>query len=84
MTNLIALSSNQTAWLITLGAGLVVLLVVLALLETLRRTVLKVDETVWDAWEAGKRVEHNTVMIYLLKRTRERGSELVEELGNHR
>lgn len=84
MTNLIALSSNQTAWLITLAAGLVVLLVVLALLETLRKQVKKVDTTVADAWQAGKRVEHNTVMVYLLKRTRERGSELVEELGNHR
>lgn len=84
MTTLIALSDNQTAWSLTLVVGLVVLLVVLALLEALRRAVSDVNLVAREAWEAGRHVEFNTFMIYLLKSTRERGAELVEELGHHR
>ncbi len=84
MTTVLALTSNQDAWLVTLAAGLVVLVVVGALLEVLRRTVLVVEETVAEAWEAGRRVEHNTIMTHLLKSTRERGAELVQELEHHR
>jgi len=84
MTTVIALTDNQTAWSITLVVGLVVVVVVGILLELLRRTVLGVDVAARDAWEAGARVEHNTLMIYQLKSTRERGGELVEELEHHR
>lgn len=83
MNTVIALSANQTAWWITLAVGLIVAIVVAVLLEMLRRTVLGVEQSVSDAWDAGKRVEHNTVMTYLLQRTRERGTELVDELGYH-
>lgn len=84
MTTVIALTANQTAWLFTLVAGVVVLVVVALLLEMLRRTVLKVEASVLEAWEAGRRVEHNTIGTFLLKSTRERGAELVEELEHHR
>ena len=83
MNTVIALSSNQTAWSITLVAGLVVALVVWALLELLRRSVREVEETVRGVWEAGKGVEGNTIMIHALKSTRERGAELVQELEHH-
>lgn len=84
MTTVIALTDNQTAWSITLVVGLVVAIVVWILLEVLRRTVLKVEVAAREAWESGRQLEHNTFQTFLLKSTRERGAELVEELGHHR
>jgi hypothetical protein len=63
--------------------GFVVLLVVIALLEILRRTVLKLNDDIWDTWVNGKAVVKNTAMTYLLKNTRQSGEELVKELDNH-
>jgi uncharacterized protein HemY len=80
----IALSTNQTAWVITLIVGLVVALVVWALLEILRRTVLEVERAVDDVWTMGKRVAQNTQTSHLLLTTKERGVELLEELEEHR
>jgi hypothetical protein len=80
----IALSTNQTLWWITLGVGLVVALVVWALLEALRRTVNEVDRAVDDVWTMGKRLAQNTATSHLLATTKERGGELLEELGEHR
>jgi uncharacterized protein HemY len=80
---MVAMSDNQNAWLITLIAGVVVLLVVIALLEGLRRSVLKLNEDIWQTWVNGKAVVRNTAMTYLLKNTRDSGEELVEELNNH-
>lgn len=79
----LAMSDNQSAWLLTLAAGAVVLLVVIALLEGLRRTVLKLNEDIWQTWVNGKAVVKNTAMTYLLKNTRDSGEELVEELNHH-
>ena len=84
MTTVIALSSNQTAWSLTLVVGLVVLLVVLALLERLRKAVIVVEKNASAAWESGRAVEGNTIMTFLLKSTRERGAELAEEMKYHR
>jgi ABC-type protease/lipase transport system fused ATPase/permease subunit len=81
---LLALSTNETAWLITLGVGLVVALVVWALLEVLRRTVLEVDRAVTDVWTMGKRVAQNTQAAHLLQTTKARGGDLLEELEHHR
>ena len=80
----LALSTNQTAWWITLGVGLVVALVVWALLELLRRTVNQVQEAVSDVWTMGKRVAQNTQTTHLLQTTKARGVELLEELNEHR
>jgi hypothetical protein len=82
-TTVIALSDNQSAWLYTLIAGVVVLLVVIALLEGLRRAVLKLNEDIWQTWVNGKAVVKNTAMTYLLKNTHDSGEELVEELSHH-
>jgi len=79
----LAMSDNQSAWVITLVAGLVVLLVVIALLEGLRRAVLTLNEDIWRTWVNGKAVVKNTAMTYLLKNTRDSGEELVEELNHH-
>jgi uncharacterized protein HemY len=82
-TIIAALSSNQSAWVYTLVAGLIVLLVVIALLEGLRRTVLALEEDIWETWVKGKAVVKHTGTTYLLKNTRDSGEELVDELGHH-
>ena len=83
ITVLAALSDNQNAWAITLGVAVVVLLVVIALLETLRRTVKTLGDDLWQTWVNGKAVVKNTATTYQLKNTRDSGNELVEELRNH-
>jgi len=77
------LSDNQNAWVITLVVGVVVLLVVIALLEILRRTVVKLNDDLWRTWVSGKAVVKNTATSYQLKNTRQAGAALVEELRNH-
>ena len=78
----LALSSNQKAWVATLIAGVVVLLVVIALLEGLRRAVLSLNKNIWSTWVNGKAVVRHTGTTYLLKNTRNSGEELVDELGH--
>jgi hypothetical protein len=84
METVVALSTNQTAWWISLGVGLVVALVVWGLLEALRRTVVEVERAVDDVWTMGKRVAQNTSTSYLLGTTLERGGELLGEVEEHR
>jgi hypothetical protein len=83
ITVVATLSDNQNAWAITLGVAVVVLLVVIALLETLRRTVKTLGDDLWHTWVNGKAVVKNTATTYQLKNTRDSGNELVEELRNH-
>jgi hypothetical protein len=78
------LDANERAWVITLAVGLVVALVVTALLEILRRTVLNVEKGVDDVWTSGKLVAQNTQTTHLLQGTRAGGLELREELERHR
>ena len=80
----VAMSTNQTLWWITLAVGLVVAVVVWILLERLRRAVDQVDRDVDDVWTMGKRVAQNTSTTYLLQTTKARGVELAEELERHR
>jgi uncharacterized protein HemY len=80
----VALSTNQTAWWITLAVGLVVLLVVWALLELLKRSVLEVDRSVDELWTMGKRLAQNTATTHLLGTTKARAGELLEEVEQHR
>lgn len=72
------------AWWITLAVALVVVLVVWALLEQLRRTVKAVDQSVDAVWENGKRLAQNTQTAHLLQGTNAHGRELLEELEQHR
>ncbi len=80
----IALTSNQTAWWITLAIGLVVALVVWGLLGALHRTVRQIDNDVSELWAMGQRVAQNTQTSHLLGATVARGTELVEEVEHHR
>ena len=83
MTTFMALSENQSAWVYTLAAGFVVLLVVIALLEGLRRTVKTLNDDIWTTWVNGKAVVKNTATTYQLKNTRDAGEALAQELGHH-
>ena len=83
-TTMLALSDNQSAWVGTLVVGFIVLLVVIALLEALRRSVNKLGDDIWSTWVNGKAVVKNTAMTYLLKNTHDSGDELANELANHR
>ncbi|HVF78380.1 MAG TPA: hypothetical protein VNA28_08780 [Solirubrobacteraceae bacterium] len=77
------MSENQDAWVITLIAGFVVLLVVIALLEGLRRAVVRLNDDIWSTWVNGKAVVKNTATTYQLKNTRDAGEKLADELSNH-
>lgn len=81
---MLALSANQSAWVTTLIAGVVVLLVVIALLEGLRRAVVALNADIWQTWLSGKAVVKNTATTYSLKNTRDSGEKLADELSNHR
>jgi uncharacterized protein HemY len=83
VTTVLAMSENQSAWTATLVAGFVVLLVVIALLEGLRRAVVALNADIWKTWMSGKAVVKNTAMTYQLKNTRDSSNDLVDELGNH-
>ena len=80
----LALSTNEGLWWLTLAVGLVVALVVWGLLERLRRSVAEVETSVDRTWTMGKRVAQNTSTTYLLTATKERGGDLLEELEHHR
>ncbi len=79
---IVGLSSGVTiAWWIALGVGLVVALVVWALLEILRRSVNAVRDGVDAVLSLGGQVAQNTWTVQLLRATKARGVELLEELG---
>ena len=81
---IVALTNWQIAWWVTLGVLLVVAGVVWLLLELLRRTVRDVESRVSAIWAAGKGVAQNTQTTHLLQTTVARGSELAEEVEQHR
>ena len=84
MSEILALSDGVAiAWWVAVAVLLVVAVVVWALLEILRRTVLEVDRGVTAVWTMGKRVAQNTQTTHLLGTTRARGVDLLEELQRH-
>ena len=77
----IALTSGvTTAWWITLGVGLAVALVVMTLLELLRRAVHQIRRGVDDVLSTGGRLAQNTWTIQLLRTTNDHARELLGEL----
>jgi len=83
IVTVLALSENQSTWVYTLIAGAIVLLVVIALLEGLRRAVVKLNNDLWRTWVSGKAVVAHTATAYLLKNTHDSADELAEELSHH-
>jgi len=58
-----------TVWWISLGIGLVVIVVVAVLLTLIVRTARQIEGAAADIWTVGQRIANNTVHIPLLHRT---------------
>jgi hypothetical protein len=84
MSDVVAMSTNETLWLVSLGVGLVVAIVVWILLEVLRRTVNAVEAGVNEVWTMGKRLAQNTATTHTLLTTDARTGELLDEVNRHR
>ncbi len=82
--SMLAITTDQTLWWITLGGGLLVAILVLILLEALRRTVVRIDHNVTAVWSMGKRLAQNTQTAHMLETTKDRGAELREALERDR
>lgn len=80
----VAITTGQTLWWITLGVALGVALLVWLLLELLRRTVVDIDRAVHRVWTAGKHLAQNTQTTHMLTTTKRRSEELVAELERQR
>ena len=78
---MLALTWAETAWWVTLGAGLVIAAVVWALLELLRRSVHDVRRGVDDVLSIGGQLAQNTWTVQLLQTTKARALELRDELN---
>ncbi len=72
---------DQVRWLATVVGGGVAVAAVAVLLETLRRSVLRIDAAVDRAWTAGKLVAQNTQTGHLLQGTTARTAALRDQLG---
>ena len=80
----VALSaSEKTAWGITLGLGLIVLLAVIVLLTFLLRFVQDIDRGVMGVWETAKRVAANTATTWQLNQTAAALEEIKKEALTH-
>jgi hypothetical protein len=82
--SLASLSSGvETAWWISLGVGLVIAVVVVALLQTLLASVKKVERNVAGLWETATTVARNTATTWLLGETANTLDRLQEEALRH-
>lgn len=73
----------ETIWWITLLVGLVVAIVVVALLQTLYRSVKRIETNVIALWEQATRVARNTATTWLLNDTADSLEDLREEARRH-
>ena len=69
MLALVSEGAAYTVWWISLGIGLVVILVVAVLLTLIVRTARQIEGTAAEIWTVGQRIANNTVHIPLLHRT---------------
>lgn len=75
--------TDTALWWLTLGLGLVVLVVVLVLLHTLYRAVCRIDRGVLEVWMMGKQVARNTATTWMLAETPKVAAEIKEEALRH-
>lgn len=67
-----------TVWSVSLGIGVVVILVVAALLTAILRTARQIDGVASDIWTVGQRIANNTVHIPMLNRTNQLAGGILE------
>lgn len=70
-------------WWAALGAGLVVAVVLVILLESLLRRVHEIERGVDQIWHNGKLVARNTATVWMLNTTAEAVDEIAEEATRH-
>lgn len=83
MFQLAVSADAKVLWLITLGMGLVVILVVIALVTLLSKLVDDIDVGVDSLWTVTKRMAQNTTGLYQLAGTGSVLRALREELIRH-
>lgn len=83
LTPLALTPTYETFWLISLGIGAVVLVVVIALLTLLLKLVRDIDVGVREVWETATRLASNTATTWQLRETAKRLDELAEEAAHH-
>ncbi len=66
---LVSEGAGYTVWWVSLGIGVVVILVVAVLLTLILRTARQIDGAVSDIWTVGQRIANNTIHIPLLNHT---------------
>jgi hypothetical protein len=82
--SLAALPSDvETIWWITLGVGLVVAVVVVALLHILLNAVKDVEQNVIDLWDTATTVARNTATSWMLGNTADGLEAIKEEALKH-
>ena len=69
MLALVSEGAAYTVWWVSLGIGVVVILVVAVLLTLIVRTARQIEGVAADIWTVGQRIANNTVHIPLLHRT---------------
>src|SRR3712207_3031582 len=69
MLALVSEGAAYTVWWISLGIGVVVILVVAVLLTLIVRTARQIEGVASEIWTVGQRIANNTVHIPLLHRT---------------
>jgi hypothetical protein len=75
--------STNGWWAITLGLGLVVAVVAVALLQTFLSRLHRIERGAERIWHTGKLVAGNTATIWQLDVTSQRLDALTEEAGRH-
>ncbi len=75
--------STHGLWWITLGAGLVVAVVAIILLQTFLNQVKRIERGAEGIWEAAKPVARNTATTWMLTQTSVRLDRLTEEALRH-
>jgi hypothetical protein len=75
--------STNGWWAITLGLGLVVAVVAVALLQIFLNQLHRVERGAERLWHTGKLVAGNTATTWQLGTTTERLQRLTEEAGRH-
>lgn len=75
--------STNAYWAITLGLGLVVIVVAVALLQVFLNQVHRIERGADAIWGAGKQVARNTATTWLLGKTSRRLDLLTDEALRH-
>jgi hypothetical protein len=78
---LVSEAAGYTVWGVSLGIGLVVILVVAMLLTLIVRTARQIDGAVSDIWTVGQRIANNTIHIPLLNHTNRVVDDILDRAG---